>query len=92
MEIILLSSEQLKALIDERLKEAFQKFLPVKETPKENTLLTRKATAKHFNISLPTLNEWTKAGKLTSYRIAGSVRYKKDEVEKALSKIKYIPP
>ena len=89
MDMIFLSPEQLKILLDERLIKAFQQFLRIKDTPKENTLLTRKDTAKLLGISLPTLNEWTKAGELTSYRIGSSIRYKHHEVIQALSKIKY---
>jgi excisionase family DNA binding protein len=91
MEMILLSPDQLKSVIDERLNEAFKKFLPVDTSPKDTstTLLTRKQTAALLGISLPTLSEWTKSGEITGYRIGASVRYKKAEVEQSLSRIKY---
>lgn len=58
--------------------------------PKENEeFLTRKQTATILGISLVTLNEWTKEGKIKGYRIGGSrVRYKRNEIEQSLLIIK----
>ena len=48
---------------------------------------TRKQVASKLHISLPTLNELTKTGALTGYKIQGRVLYKWDEVDKALIRI-----
>ena len=50
---------------------------------------TRKETAEILNISLPTLNEYTKKRILNGYRIGARVLYKQSEIESALTKIKY---
>ena len=64
----------------EDLKRDFQ--------PKDPTeWLTRKEVAEMLKISLVTLNEWTKKGVLTSYRIGNRVRYKSHEVEESLKRI-----
>jgi excisionase family DNA binding protein len=58
------------------------------QAPHQKKFLSRKETAKRLGISLPTLNDWTKEGIVVGYRIASRVRYKEDEIEAALIKIK----
>lgn len=88
--MVLISTEQLKTEINEAVKAALKNLIPSKEnnTP-DVVLLSRKETAKLLGISLPTLNEWSKTGQVTPYRIGASIRYKKAEVEQSLNKIKY---
>jgi len=50
--------------------------------------LTRDQAAERLKISLPTLNELTKAGKLPGYRIGNRLRYKAGDIDKALTIIK----
>ena len=57
-------------------------------TAQGDELLTRQQTAERLKISLPTLNELTKNGKITGYRIGNRVRYKAIEVQQALTQIK----
>ena len=54
----------------------------------EENYLTRKEAATLLNISLPTLTEYTKKGKLIGYRIGARVIYKLSEIENSLQKIK----
>lgn len=54
----------------------------------DGELLTRQQTAERLKISLPTLNELTKSGKIAGYRIGNRVRYKSAEVQQALTQIK----
>jgi excisionase family DNA binding protein len=58
--------------------------------PPPDELLTRKQAAAALKVSLPTLNELTKAGTLKGYRVTGSnrLRYKASEVNNALTVIK----
>ena len=51
-------------------------------------LLTRKQTAKYLGISLVSLYHWTKEGKLQSYKISGRIRYKRNEILKAIQEVK----
>ena len=54
----------------------------------ETELLTRKEVAKLYGVSLPTILDWTKTGKIIGYRISSRIRYKRSEIEKSLSQIK----
>lgn len=91
MDNVILSSipiENLKIELSETIKKEFQAFFLEIHTQKEQTeYLTRKEAAKVLSISLPTLNEWTKDGKVIGYRISSRVRYKRAELETALTQI-----
>ena len=79
--------DQLATAIAEKLQPY---FLPQTiEQPKEEGYRTRKETAKMLNISLPTLNEYTKKRILTGYRVGVRVLYKQSEIESALVKMKF---
>lgn len=79
--------DQLATAIAEKL----QPYFPTQTTvqPKEDGYRTRKETAEMLNISLPTLNHYTKKRILTGYRVGVRVLYKQSEIESALSQIKY---
>jgi excisionase family DNA binding protein len=81
--------EQLKSELSDTIKKDIEKLLSLYQTPpqKENDFLTRKQAAALLGISLVTLGDWTKTGKVTGYRIASRVRYKRNELEKSLSQI-----
>lgn len=87
-----ISITELKNLISEVLRTEL-KNLNDSQPEKETTeLLTRIQAAKILNVSLPTLNDWTKKGIIKGYKINSRVRYKKSEVFEALKlvdKIKY---
>src|ERR1043166_622439 len=81
--------EQFKAEISD---DVFSKVAPLirsATTPKQETeFLSRKQAAQLLGVSLPTILDWTKTGKITGYRIASRVRYKRHELEQSLSQIK----
>lgn len=57
--------------------------------PKEEKYFTRKEVAKKLKISLPTLDKYTRSGKIPGYRLAsGQIRYLEADIENALNKIK----
>lgn len=79
--------EQLATAIAEKLQPYFlQQEI---EQPKEEGYKTRKETAEMLNISLPTLNQYTKKRILTGYRVGVRVLYKQSEIESALVKMKF---
>lgn len=81
--------EQLKTEISEAIKKEIAPYLNSISEKKEGTqLLTRKEAAKLLGVSLPTILDWTKTGKITGYRIASRVRYKRAEIENSLLQIK----
>jgi excisionase family DNA binding protein len=79
--------DQLATAIAEKLQPY---FLPqTTEQPREEGYRTRKETAEMLNISLPTLNQYTKKRILTGYRVGVRVLYKQSEIESALVKMKF---
>lgn len=91
-EFIITTPEHLKTVISETVKDEFARHYqaystvePTNEPP--NDLLTRKEAAKLLGVSLPTLNEWSKSGIITGYRISTRVRYKRSELETSLNQM-----
>ena len=81
-----LTEEELLEKFSEEVRKILKPYLKIHA---EEEYLTRAETAKFLRISLPTLRCWTVSGKLQSYRIMSRVRYKKSEVEKALTELPY---
>ena len=56
--------------------------------PKEPTIwVSRQDVAEILSISIVTVDDWTKKGILTAYRIGNKKRFKRNEVENSLTKI-----
>ena len=79
--------EELKKIIRDSVREEFQKILKMLEESANTKYLTRKETAAKLRISLPTLNEYTKNGKLIGHRLTGRVLYREDEINDALNAV-----
>lgn len=85
-----ISLEQFKTEISQSVKQELENHFRSVTTPKpETVLITRKEAAKILGVSLPTLLDWTKTGRVTGYRIATRVRYKRAELETSLTQIKH---
>jgi len=87
-----ISITELKNLISEVLKTELQQFSNSQPEKETTELITRIKAAKILNVSLVTLNSWTKKGIIKGYHVGTRVRYKKNEVFEALKqidKIKY---
>lgn len=82
--------QELVTIIQEAIKAELANTTPKKETEQVNKLYTRKEVAQMLNISLPTLDERTKDGTITAYRLGRNVRYKHDDVQNALQEISSI--
>lgn len=81
--------EQLKNEISNEILDRITPLLQGVNKPTPTTeLLTRKEASRLLGVSLPTLLDWTKTGKVTGYRIASRVRYKRSELENSLSQIR----
>ena len=77
---------ELQELIETSVKNALEQTASKQEP--ETVLLTRNEVAKLLGISLVTLTEWIKQGKIPALRIGTRVRFKKDEVLNSLKEIK----
>jgi excisionase family DNA binding protein len=60
---------------------------PAESAPTAPEYLTRKQTATRLAVSIVTISDWTKTGKLQGYRIGSRVRYKASEIDGALKAI-----
>ena len=60
---------------------------PPSPSEDRSELLTRKEAALNLRISLPTLDKWTRVGKLTGYRIGRQVRYKQSELISSIARM-----
>lgn len=83
------SDEDLTKSIEKTIKDLFVSFTEKNQTKKETIWITRKDVSELLSISLVTVDDWTKRKILTAYRIGNKKRFKKNEVEKALTKIDF---
>jgi excisionase family DNA binding protein len=79
--IIPLTEEEFQEHIATAIGKTLENYIP---KSKDIEYLTRKETSQRLHISLPTLNEYTKSGKIRAYWINGRVLYRKDDVDFAL--------
>lgn len=81
--------EQLKTEISQDIFNKISGLIQTAQTPTPQTeFITRKQTAQILGVSLPTINDWTKTGKIKGYRIGSRIRYKRNEIENSLLQIK----
>jgi excisionase family DNA binding protein len=69
--------------IDKKLNELKEQFQPKEPTK----YIAREEVAKMLNISISTVERWTKKGKLNAYGIGRRIYYKHTEIEAALIEI-----
>ncbi len=83
--VLKLDEADLTNIIRQIIREEIKSLLTeLKNEVTDNTLLTRKETAKMLQISLPTLHQYQKLGRIPFYRIGSRVLYKKHEIIKAI--------
>ncbi len=91
MENLLLSTipyAEFQTLISTTVQTAVQVATAHLQTKENVEYLTRKQTSTILGVSLVTLAEWTKEGKIKGYRIGSRIRYKRHEIEQSLLTIK----
>ena len=71
------SREELQVLIRDGLSEALAEI-----RPQEKKYLTRRDVAERFSVTLCTVGNWVKSGRLKSVRVGGRVLFPVDEVER----------
>jgi len=79
---------ELAAALIEQLLPYLNEFKPP-ATPPPDKYLTRKQTAQQLNVSLPTLNQYTKRNLITGYRFGVRVMYKTTDIEASLKNMNY---
>jgi excisionase family DNA binding protein len=83
-----ISTEDLKNIFSEVIEEKLKQLPTSKNLEKELAFLNRFEVAKILKISLPTLNNWSKEGKLQSYRIGNRILYKAEEIDQAVQTVR----
>jgi excisionase family DNA binding protein len=75
---------ELQNLITQTIKHELSMIK--KEDPHSglDELATRKQAANYLGVSLPTLHEYTKSGKVPAYKLGSRIRYKKRELRDCL--------
>ena len=71
------------------LKEVIQELLTEIKKEKPVEYITRQEVVKILKVSLVTISQWDKLGILQPYRIGNRIRYKSNEIEKAITRIPY---
>ncbi len=83
--IVTLKVDELKSIITESISSVLSKVPP---KPEEETLLKRIDVARLFGVSLVTLNQWMRDGRILYHRINSRVFFKRAEVMEALNAVK----
>ena len=71
------------------LREELQQF-KAEPTKQSDELMDTRSVCKYLGISAPTLRRFVREGHLQAYRIQTTIRYKRSEVEKALTNVRYL--
>jgi hypothetical protein len=79
-----ISTEELKQLIKEVIKEEFADFKKNLAIHESDALMTRSETCEFLKIDSSTLWSWTKKGKISCYGIGARRYYKKGDLLKSL--------
>lgn len=80
-----LTPEQFQNFINDAIAKGMENTKPTQ--PEPTHLLTRKQVCELLNITPPTLNEWSKNGTVTAYKVGTRVRYKHNEVLNTLQRV-----
>lgn len=76
----------MSCLLDKKLANIMESTPKVEESPSSG-LHKRKDAAKRLQVSLPTLDAWTKAGIINARRIGTRVYYTEKDINDALKKV-----
>jgi excisionase family DNA binding protein len=82
-----ISLGELQTALTENVCNEVKKLFNLHQHPQPIEFITRQQTAVLLGVSLVTLNEWQKSGRVIGYRIGSRVRYKRAEVINSLTKI-----
>ena len=80
-----ITAHELESIIENAVQRAIPKQ---SEKPEQPRFITRQEAAQLLGVSLVTIDKWSKEGHLKKFRIGGRIRFKAEEVQKALSEVK----
>ena len=82
-----INDDDLTQTILEGVEQKLNSFKENFEPKKPTEWLTRKEVCNILSISLVTVTDWSKKGIITPYRIGNRIRFKRNEIESALTRI-----
>jgi excisionase family DNA binding protein len=78
-------------LVDTAIEKKLQSLSTQKETSyTEKEIMSRKEVKELLQISYPTLNTWTKQGKIKAYKQGAKVYFKRSEIVNSLEEKNFI--
>jgi hypothetical protein len=81
-----LSMDELQTLMEQSVRKVLSELHQSQpNAPSPDELLTRREAAKEFKVSLATLDNYRRDGRIFTRRIGGSVRYKRGDLQAAFS-------
>ena len=82
--------DEFRSIISECVSETVKKEIASLSgsTEPQKQILTRQEAAAELTISLPTLHDYTKRGVIKAYRLGYKIRYKREDINRALEQIK----
>ena len=87
--LISLPENKLEELIKNAVSKAIENFHGTKQSDPRH-FLTRKEASTYLGVSIATIDNWTRQGKLTKHYNGTAVRFKKSELDSSFeSLIKY---
>jgi len=84
--LISIPLNEFKKIQKDWIREVLGENKPATPKPDEK-YLTRQETAKILQVTLPTLSDWVKRGKIRAYKINTRVRFKKSDIDAALQEV-----
>lgn len=84
-----ITSEELQEMIREIVRSELDAFRQKTGKSDPDVLLTRSEASEFLKISLTTLWNWTKSGKIAAYGAGNRVYYKKNELLESLRAFRY---
>jgi len=84
--LISIPLDEFKVIQKELIREVLKENEPTPQ-PRAEQYLTRQQTCLQLQVTLPTLSDWVKRGKIRAYKINTRVRFKKSDIENALQEV-----
>jgi excisionase family DNA binding protein len=84
LKLVHVTPEQLEQLIRDAVKESFEAHQKVPKNDESITYLDKSEAAKILKISISTVNNWSRQGKLNPHGLGGRVYFKLSEIDQAM--------
>jgi excisionase family DNA binding protein len=87
IQLLNVTPDELKEIIIQDVRTELKTITQSLQKKEPEEYLTRSELADIFKVTLPTISDWSKKGIIKPYRLGKLVRFKRSEVEEALTLI-----